>query len=61
VGLTQTLGWVGAWTSRPSVYAVEAKSTAAVVAAVNFARTHKLRLIVKGGGHSYQRTSNAAR
>jgi len=60
VGLTQTLGWVGAWTSRPSVYAVEAKSTTDVVAAVNFARTHNLRLVVKGGGHSYQGTSNAA-
>jgi hypothetical protein len=35
---------VGAWTSRPSVYAVAAKSTADVVAAVNFARTHNLRL-----------------
>jgi FAD/FMN-containing dehydrogenase len=60
VGLTQTLGWVGAWTSRPSVYAVAAKSTADVVAAVNFARAHKLRLVVKGGGHSYQGSSNAA-
>jgi len=60
VGLTQTLGWVGAWTSRPSVYAVAAKSTADVVAAVNFARTRNLRLVVKGGGHSYQGTSNAA-
>ena len=60
VGLTQTLGWVGAWTSHPSVYAVAAKSTADVVAAVNFARTHNLRLVVKGGGHSYQGTSNAA-
>ena len=38
VGLTQTLGWVGAWTSRPSVYAVAAKSAADVAAAVNFAR-----------------------
>ena len=37
-GLTQTLGWVGAWTSRPSVYAVAAKSAADVAAAVNFAR-----------------------
>ena len=36
------------------------KSTADVVAAVNFARTHNLRLVVKGGGHSYQGTSNAA-
>jgi FAD/FMN-containing dehydrogenase len=60
VGLTQTLGWVGAWTSRPSVYAVAAKSAADVAAAVNFARTHNLRLVIKGGGHSYQGTSNAA-
>ncbi len=59
-GLTQSLGWVGAWTSRPSVYAVAAQSTADVVAAVNFARTHNLRLVVKGGGHSYQGSSNAA-
>ena len=43
VGWTQTLGWVGAWTSRPSVYAVAAKSAADVAAAVNFARTHNLR------------------
>ena len=31
-----------------------------VVAAVNFARENKLRLVVKGGGHSYQGTSDAA-
>jgi FAD/FMN-containing dehydrogenase len=60
VGLTQSLGWVGAWTSRPSVYAVAAESTDDVVAAVNFARENNLRLVVKGGGHSYQGTSNAA-
>lgn len=58
-GLTQTLGWVDAWTSRPSMYAVAAESTADVVAAVNFARARNLRLVVKGGGHSYQGTSNA--
>ena len=57
--LTQTLGWVGAWTSRPSVYAVEAKTAADVAAAVNFARRHNLRLVVKGGGHSYLGQSNA--
>ncbi len=44
VGLTQTLGWVDAWTSQPSVYAVAARRTADVVAAVNFARENKLRL-----------------
>ena len=60
VGLTQTLGWVGAWTSRPSVYAVAAEATGDVVAAVNFARKNNLRLVVKGGGGSYLGTSNAA-
>ena len=60
VGLTQSLGWVGAWTSEPSVYAVAARTTKDVVAAVNFARTNNLRLVVKGGGHSYQGSSNAA-
>lgn len=60
VELTQTLGWVDAWTSMPSAYAVAAQTTADVVAAVNFAREQHLRLVVKGGGHSYQGTSNAA-
>ena len=59
VGLTQTTGWAGAWTFQPSVYAVAAETTADVVAAVDFARTHNLRLVVKGGGHSYLGTSNA--
>lgn len=58
--LTQTSGYLNAWQSRPSVYAVAAKSTADVVTAVNFARVNNLRLVVKGGGHSYQGTSNAA-
>ena len=57
--LTQTSGWVDAWTSQPSAYAAAAKNTAHVVAAVNFARQHDLRLVVKGGGHSYQGTSDA--
>jgi FAD/FMN-containing dehydrogenase len=58
-GLTQTSGWVDGWTSTPSVYAVAARETADVVAAVNFARANHLRLVVKGGGHSYQGTSSA--
>jgi FAD/FMN-containing dehydrogenase len=57
--LTQTLGWVDAWTSQPSPVAVAARRTSDVVAAVNFARERNLRLVVKGGGHSYQGTSNA--
>ncbi|MEO8311038.1 MAG: FAD-binding protein [Caldimonas sp.] len=58
--LTQTLGWVDAWTSMPSVHAVAARRTSDIVAAVDFARRNNLRLVVKGGGHSYQGTSNAA-
>ena len=44
--LTQTSGWVDAWTSAPSAYAVAAQNTNDVVAAVNFARAHHLRLVV---------------
>ncbi len=59
-GGTQVSGWLDAWRPAPSAYAVKARSTAHVVAAVNFARRNRLRLAVKGGGHSYQGTSNAA-
>jgi FAD/FMN-containing dehydrogenase len=59
-GGTQTSGWLGGWTSAPSAYAVAVRRTEDVVAAVNFARDNNLRLVVKGGGHSYQGTSNAA-
>jgi FAD/FMN-containing dehydrogenase len=57
--LTQSSGWIDAWTSTPSVYAVAAEQTNDVAEAVKFARDHRLRLVVKGGGHSYQGTSNA--
>ena len=59
VALTQTAGWVDAWESQPSVYAVAAETTGDVIAAVNFARDNNLRLVVKGGGHSYLGRSNA--
>jgi FAD/FMN-containing dehydrogenase len=42
VGLTQTSGWVNAWVSAPSAYAVAAQSTEDVAAAVNFARDNKM-------------------
>src|SRR5277367_3285667 len=58
-GLTQTLGWVDAWATKPSVYAVAARNAHDIAAAVNFARENDLRLVVKGGAHSYQGTSNA--
>src|SRR5688572_11621172 len=57
--LTQTSGWLDAWTSSPSEYAVAAEETGDIVAAVNFARENRVRLVVKGGGHSYLGTSNA--
>ena len=60
-GITQTLGWVDAWATKPSVYAVAARNADDIAAAVDFARDNNLRLVVKGGGHSYQGTSNAAR
>lgn len=58
--LTQSTGWIDAWTSAPSVYAVAAHRTEDVVAAVNFARNGNLRLVVRGGAHSYKGGSNAA-
>jgi FAD/FMN-containing dehydrogenase len=59
VGLTQSSGWLGAWRSAPSAYAVRAQGAADVAAAVRFASKHNLRLVVKGGGHSYLGGSNA--
>ncbi|MFC0398821.1 FAD-binding oxidoreductase [Paraburkholderia rhizosphaerae] len=58
--LTQTSGWIDAWSSTPGPYAVAAEQSNDVAEAVRFARDHRLRLVIKGGGHSYQGTSNAA-
>jgi FAD/FMN-containing dehydrogenase len=58
-GLTETTGWIDAWATQPSVYAIVARSAQDIAAAVNFAGKNALRLVVKGGGHSYQGTSNA--
>lgn len=58
-GGTQVSGWLDAWTPAPSIYAVKAETAAHVAAAVKFARTNNLRLVVKGTGHSYLGTSSA--
>lgn len=56
---TQVSGWLDAWSPAASAYAVAPEVAWDVAAAVQFARDHNLRLVVKGGGHSYQGTSNA--
>jgi len=56
---TQLSGWIDAWRAAPSAYAVKAQSTADVSAAVKFAAARRLRLVVRGGGHSYLGGSNA--
>ncbi len=56
---TQLSGWVGAWEAAPSAYVVKAQSAADVSAAAKFAAARRLRLVVRGGGHSYLGGSNA--
>ncbi|MGZ3695051.1 MAG: FAD-dependent oxidoreductase, partial [Bdellovibrionota bacterium] len=58
-GATLSTGWLGAWKASLSAYAVEAENAADVMAAVNFAREHKLRLVIRGTGHDWQGRSNA--
>ncbi|MBO0711369.1 MAG: FAD-binding protein, partial [Acetobacteraceae bacterium] len=57
--LIQSCGWVDAWTAAPSAYVVAAEAAEQVAAAVDFARTRNLRLVVGGGGHAYLGTSTA--
>src|SRR6185369_9135016 len=57
--LTQSSGWIDAWTSEPSAYVLTAESARDIARAVEFARRHRVRLVVKGGGHSYLGGSNA--
>lgn len=56
---TEISGYLDAWSPAPSVYAIKARDAADVAAGVIFARRKNLRLVVKGGGHSYLGTSNA--
>jgi FAD/FMN-containing dehydrogenase len=58
-GLTEFSGFLDAWRSSPSAYAVAAENVADVVAAVRFVQAHNLRLVIKGRGHSFFGASNA--
>ncbi|MGC4102376.1 FAD-dependent oxidoreductase [Ferruginibacter sp.] len=55
--LTQTRGWFKAWTSNPSAWVLEAHNAQEISEAIRFANQHRLRVVVKGGGHSYQGNS----
>jgi FAD/FMN-containing dehydrogenase len=57
---TEISGWLDAWAPAPSAYAIKPRDAADVATGITFARKNNLRLVVKGGGHSYLGTSNAA-
>lgn len=57
--LTQTFGWVDAWSANPSARVVEARSAEDVAIALRFAAEHNIPIVTKGGGHSYTGGSNA--
>ncbi|QIK95869.1 FAD-binding oxidoreductase [Sphingomonas sp. HDW15A] len=59
-GLTQTLGWIDAWSTRPSLMAVAAEGAEDIAAAVRFSSRNHVPLVTKGGGHSYFGNSNRA-
>jgi FAD/FMN-containing dehydrogenase len=50
---TELVGWLGSWTTAASPYVVAAQNTEDIVAAVNFARKHQLKLVIKGCAHDY--------
>ncbi|QMT61781.1 FAD-binding protein [Legionella sp. PC997] len=58
-GATQSNGWVGGWQTAVSSYVVAVESAQEIAAAINFARTHRIKLVVKGTGHDYLGRSNA--
>lgn len=59
-GLTQTGAYYRAWTSTPSARVLAAESAQDIATAVSWARRHRVRLVIRGGGHSYLGASNAA-
>lgn len=58
-GLTQSSGWIDGWQSAPSAYAARVRDAQDVARVVRFAREQGVRLVIRGGGHSYHGTSCA--
>ncbi|WPZ32323.1 FAD-binding oxidoreductase [Thalassobaculum sp. OXR-137] len=58
-GSTQSQGWLDGWKSAQSAKVGIPKNAQDVAELVKFAREHNLRLVIKGGGHSYYGQSNA--
>lgn len=58
-GTTQSLGWLDGWKTAESAMVGIPKNAKDVSELVKFAGQHKMRLVVKGGGHSYYGQSNA--
>jgi len=50
-----------AWKSTPSDYAIVVRKDSDIVAGVDFAREHNVRLVVKGTGHDYYGRSSGPR
>lgn len=50
---TELTGWLQAWATVASPYVLAAQNTDDIVAAVNFARKHKVKLAIKGCAHDY--------
>ncbi len=57
--ISQYSGWWQAWKLTPSLYAVAAKTPEDISKAVQFAKKHNLRVVIKGTGHDYLGRSNA--
>lgn len=58
-GLTQTGAYYRAWTSTPSARVLAAESAQDIATAITWANRRRVRLVIRGGGHSYLGASNA--
>ena len=50
---SHSTGWHGAWKTAVSPYVVEAECVEDMVEAIKFAKSHGVKLVIKGTGHDY--------